>query len=118
MAEGEHQVIQHLILRPGAQPEVQQAEALTYSHIVDVVGYPVELININGGSAVMYVCEEAKQNNEDRNEAATRIARTSLRDGDFISGTVLIVGPLGPGGVDTSLPDDTRDELLASVSSG
>ena len=104
--------LKHLILTPGAAPEVRESP-LNYDDIVNVVGYPVEVINIEGGSAVMYACEEGKQKNMPVNDAATKIAATSLRAGDYISGTVLIVGPMGPGGVDTSLSDETLSTLTA-----
>lgn len=107
-------MIQHLILRPGAEPMVETAP-LTYNQIVDVVGYPVEVINIDGGRAVMYVNEEGRQNGEDDNPAATLVARASLRDDDHVVGTALIVGPLGAGGVDTSLPDETLNDLLTRI---
>jgi hypothetical protein len=103
--------LQHLVLDPGGQPEVRTAP-LTYDTIVATVGYPVEVINIEGGRAVMYVCEEGKQKGMPRNEAATKIAAGSLRNDDYISGTALVVGPMGPGGVDTSLPTETLSDLL------
>jgi hypothetical protein len=107
--------IQHLILRPGEEPVVQIEESLTYSQIVGIVGYPIEVINLVAGGAVMYVCEEGKQQGQPRNEHATTIANGALRDGDYVVGTVLIVGPLGAGGKDTSLPDDTLNDLLARI---
>ena len=108
-------MIQHLILTPGAEPSVE-TEALNYSAIVDRVGYPIEVINLVAeGGATMYVCVEAKQNGEDRNEAATMLAREALRDDDYISGTALIVGPIAAGGVDTSLPDETLKTLLTRI---
>jgi hypothetical protein len=103
--------IQHLVLAPGVQPEVRTSP-LTYDTIVATVGYPVEVINIEGGKAVMYACEEGKQKNMPRNEAATKIADGALRTGDYVSGTALVVGPIGPGGVDTSLPTETLSDLL------
>ena len=106
--------IQHLILTPGQEPEVR-IEALTYDDIVNVVGYPVEVINIEGGKAVMYVCEEGKQKGWPHNPAASKIASASLRQGDFVVGTALVVGPLGAGGVDTSLPDGTLKELMEAA---
>jgi len=105
-------MIQHLILTPGQEPEARTA-ALDYDAIVAMVGYPIEVINIDGGRAVMYACEE--QNGQPKNEAANQIAADSLRDDDYIVGTVVIVGPLGAGGVDTSLPNDTLTELLERI---
>lgn len=102
--------IQHLILSPGMSPE-ERTEPLPYDKIVETVGYPVEVINIEG-QAVMYVCEEAKQRGWPRNEEATKIAASNLRQGDHVAGTALIVGPLGPGGIDTSLSNETLNDLL------
>jgi len=103
--------LQHMILTPGTEPEVRTTD-LNYDKIVEVVGYPVEVINLNGGAAIMYVCEEGKQKGMPYNEPATKIANASLRGGDYISGTALIVGPMKAGGVDSSLPDNVAADLM------
>ena len=105
--------IQYLVLSPGAEPEPKQGP-LTYDQIVETVGYPVEVINLEG-RAVMYVCEEGKLRGWPHNPAATKIASPNLRGDDFVVGTALIVGPLGPGGIDTTLPDDVMRDLIAQV---
>lgn len=105
--------IQHLILSPGLDPELRD-EPLTYDKIVETVGYPVEVINVEG-RAVMYVCEEGKQKGWPHNPNATKIAAASLRQNDHVVGTALIVGPLGPGGAETSLSTETLNDLLDRV---
>lgn len=106
--------LQHLILTPGSEPETR-ITPLNYDAIVAVVGYPVEVINLEGGRAVMYVCEEGKQRGFPRNEQATRLATPNLRNGDYVVGTALIVGPLGAGGIDQTLPDDTLRDLMEAL---
>lgn len=106
--------IQYLVLSPGLEPEPRHGP-LTYDQIVETVGYPVEVINLEG-RAVMYVCEEGKQREWPHNPAATKIAAPNLRSDDSgVVGTALIVGPLGPGGTDTTLPDDVMRDLIAQV---
>lgn len=107
--------IQYLVLSPGLDPEPRHGP-LTYDQIVETVGYPVEVINLEG-RAVMYVCEEGKRREWPHNPAATKIALPSLRADDFVVGTAVIVGPLGPGGIDTSLPVDVMNDLIAQVTS-
>lgn len=103
--------LKHIILSPGIEPEVKD-EPVNYDAIVNAVGYPVEVINIEGGAAVMYVCEEGKQKGLPFNEAATKIARANLRNGDYVSGTAMVLGPI-VGGNDSGLSDDTLKDLLA-----
>lgn len=106
--------LKYLVVDPSAEPESREAP-LNYDEIVALVGYPVEVINILGGKAVMYVCEEGKQKGMPFNERATRMADGSLREGDYISGTAVVVGPMAAGGVDSSLPDETLADLLATA---
>lgn len=105
--------IQYLVLSPGMEPEPRHGP-LTYDQIVETVGYPIEVINLEG-RAVMYVCEEGKRHGWPHNPAATRIAAPVLRSDDHVVGTALIVGPLGPGGIDTTLPNEVMQDLIAQV---
>ena len=106
--------LQHLLLTPGQEPEVRSAP-LDYDAIVAAVGYPVEVIHLDGGRATMYVCEEGKRRGWPTNDYATRVAAPNLRNGDVIVGTALVVGPLGAGGVDTSLPDEVLTDLMEGL---
>lgn len=107
--------MQYIVLTPGQEPEVVNAEPLSYDQMVAIVGYPLEVLNIVGGRARMFVCEEGKERNFPVNDDATELAQGSLDPSDRIVGTALIVGPESAG-VSTSLKADTVAELLAMVS--
>lgn len=103
--------LQYLVLAPGEEPEVRTGP-LGYSDMTAIVGYPLEVINLIEPSATMYVCEEAKQQGQEMNESASRLASHNLREGDYVAGTALVVGPLAAGGKDTSLSDEHVARML------
>lgn len=107
--------VQHLVLEPGQEPKVL-IEPLDYEGITAIVGYPIEVVNLVEGGSTMYVSESAKESGLEENSAATRLAKHTFREqGDYIAGTALVVGPLGPGGVDTSLTDIALAALLKRI---
>jgi hypothetical protein len=106
--------LQMLVLTPGQDPEVRSVESLTYDQIVEMVGWPIEMLTVQVGSgrAVMYVMEESNQKFPP-NDNAHRLLPSAPNDP--ITGTALVLGPLGPGGVETSLPDQTLAELMEAL---
>ncbi len=103
-------MIQHVILQPGEPPRVESS-TLDYDTIVGIVGHPVEVITILGGRAVMYRHGEGTE----VNAAATTLANGALRDGDAVKGTALVVGPLGPGGDESSLTLETIQMVMDAL---
>ena len=106
--------MQYLVLTPGQEPETVVGDDLTYDQMVAIVGYPLEVLNIAGGRARMFMCEEGKERNFPTTDAATRLATGSLDPSDHIVGTALVVGP-ETAGVNTSLPSETIADLLEMV---
>lgn len=105
-------MLQYLWLEPGQEPEARES-VMGYDALVAAVGYPLEVIHLDGGPT-MYVCEEGKAKGWPVNEAATKLAAPVLRNGDRVVGSALVLGPLS-GGNDTSLSNEALAELLESL---
>ncbi len=79
-----------------------------------IVGGYVEAVALKGdlGSACFgYINEEGKLNGLAPNPAATTI--THLFPGDYIAGTMIVLGECDAEGVETSVPDDALAMLGA-----
>lgn len=103
-------MIQYLLLMPGAEPEVRN-ESLDYDRIVATVGYPVEVIHLIGGQATLYAKEQSLAGGT-ANDSATRLA---VGQRPIIHGPALVVGPMGPGGQDTSLSPEALRTLMEAL---
>jgi hypothetical protein len=90
---------------------VQPDETITVRHVAndlaalqEIVGGYIELVRLTCEfPATAYINEEGKIHGLPANPAASFIA--SLRPGDYIAGTMVILGPPDAGGNDTDVSD-------------
>lgn len=72
-------------------------------------------IKVLGKNITMYLNEEGKFGNSRDNDIATELAQGMIAAWDYIVGDVVLTGPAGKSGEETSLPLDVAEYLLWEV---